>query len=141
MFCCLFTVILVFIVLVAIKENLDEDGNIKMKPNNLRDMFTESIINDRYNKIYESVIQTASTGQTKRDFTIMCIRRDNIICDNYNGYAEWWRSRSSDEIILKNDTRYKQIKIRVLQKLQSSFPGNNITKVHKSCCVTYTISW
>ncbi len=140
MFCYLF-IIIVITVLVVIEKNVDEDGNIKLTPNNLRDMFTESIITDRYNKIYDSVIQTANSGETKTDFTIMCIRKDNIICDNYNGYAEWWRSRSSDEIILKNDTRYKQIKIRVLQKLQSSFPGSNITKVHKNCCVTYTISW
>jgi len=138
------SIIYIGLVLYELEKNIDEDGNIKLTPNNLRDMYTERIITDRYNKIYDSIIQKASAGKTQSEFTIMCIRRDDTICDNYNGYDEWWRqyiSRNGGEIILKNDMRYKQIKKRILQKIHSSFPGSNITKDYKKCCSQYRIIW
>jgi hypothetical protein len=138
------SIIYIGFVLYELEKNIDEDGNIKLTPNNLRDMYTEKIITDRYNKIYDSIIQKASAGKTQSDFTIMCIRKDDSICDNYNGYDVWWRqyiSRNGGEIILKNDIRHKQIKIRILQKLQSSFPNSIIIKNYTNCCIQYSIIW
>jgi len=142
------------------EENVDDDANIKLTPKHLRDMFTETIISDQYDEIREAVIATAIIGFTHFDFTIMCMTNHYNICHDYNGYEAWymhatdldrfsWNSvkngirykQSEIGILLENNTRYKQIKTRVLQKIQSSFPGSNITKVYKGCCVTYTISW
>ncbi len=121
---------------------IDEDGNPILTNQHLRGMYVEGIVDDRYNKIYNHVIESAVKGKTNTDFTIMCIRNQHRICDNYDGYQEWWR-----RYILRNggeqlpNIQSKQIKKRVIEKLQKSFPDSNITKTFKNCCDTYNITW
>jgi len=74
----------------------------------------------------------------------MCIRSEHTICDNYDGYQEWWRRyilRNGGELIPKNDIRSEQVKMRVIEKIQTAFPDSNITKCYKNCCDTYNITW
>jgi len=123
---------------------IDEDGNPILTNQHLRGMYIEGIIDDRYNKIRDGVIESAVKGKTSADFTIMCIRSQHTICENYDGYQEWWRQyilRTDGEKIPKNNIQSEQIKIRIIQKIQHSFPGSNITKTFKNCCDTYNITW
>jgi hypothetical protein len=125
-------------------SNFDEDGNLRLSNQHLRGMYIEDIVDDRYNKIRDVVIENAVKGKTNVDFTIMCIRNQHTICDNYDGYQEWWRQyilRNGGEVIPKNNIQSEQIKIRIIQKIQHSFPGSNITKTFKNCCDAYNITW
>lgn len=90
------------------------------------------------------VIESAEKGKTNIDFTIMCIRNQYNNCDNYDGYQEWWRRyilRNGGDLIPKNDIRLEQIKMRIIEKIQNSFPDSNITKGYKNCCDAYNITW
>ena len=121
---------------------IDEDGNPILTKQHLRGMYIEDIVDDRYNKIRNGVIESAVKGKTNVDFTIMCIRNQHTICENYDGYQEWWR-----QYILRNggeqlpNIQSEQIKTRILEKLQTSFPDSNITKGYKNCCDVYNITW
>jgi len=123
-------------------NNFDEDGNPILTNQHLRGMYIEDIVDDRYNKIHNGVIENAVKGKTNVDFTIMCIRSQHMICDNYDGFKEWWR-----QYILRNggeqlpNIQSEQIKTRVIEKLQISFPDSNITKGYKNCCDAYNITW
>ncbi len=153
MFYCLcgsiiFMVIIMIIIMICVLSELgkyiDEDGNTILTTQHLRGMYIEDIIDDRYNKIRNGVIESAGKGKTNNDFTIMCIRSQNTICENYDGYQEWWGryiSRNGGEIIPKNNIQSEQIKMRVIEKIQNAFPDSNITKVYKNCCDTYNINW
>jgi hypothetical protein len=72
----------------------------------------------------------------------MCIRNQHTICENYDGYQEWWR-----QYILRNggeqlpNIQSEKIKTRVIEKLQNVFPDSNITKGYKNCCDQYRINW
>jgi hypothetical protein len=123
-------------------NNFDENGNLRLTNKHLRGMYIEDIVNDRYNKIHNGVIENAIKGKTNVDFTIMCIRNQHMICDNYDGFKEWWR-----QYILRNggeqlpNIQSEKIKTRVIEKLQNVFPDSNITKGYKNCCDTYNITW
>jgi hypothetical protein len=137
-------IIIIIYVLLELGKYIDKDGNLILTTQHLRGMYIEDIIDDRYNKIRNGVIESAGKGKTNNDFTIMCIRRQHTICDNYDGYQEWWRqyiSRKSGEIIPKNNIQSEQIKMRVIEKIQNAFPDSNITKGYKNCCDTYNINW
>ena len=123
---------------------IDEDGNPILTTQHLRGMYIDDIIDDRYNKIRNGVIESAVKGKTNIDFTIMCIRIEHTICDNYDGYQEWWRHyilRNGGEIIPKNNIQSEQIKMRVIEKIQNAFPDSNIKKGYKNCCDIYNITW
>jgi hypothetical protein len=132
---------------------IDEDGNPILTNQHLRGISTisnllyiEGIIDDRYNKIHNAVIESAINGKTDTGITIMCIRNHNkyTLCENYDGYQEWWSSyifRNGGELIPKNNIQSEQIKIRVIEKIQYAFPESNITKDYKNCCDTYNITW
>lgn len=127
-----------------IDENFDGDGNEIFTTQHLRGMYMEGIVDDRYNKIRNYVIGSAVGGKTSADFTIMCIRNQDMSCDNYDGYQRWWIrqiKKTGGELIPKNDIRSEQIKTRVIQKIQTAFPDSNITKSYENCCDTYNISW
>jgi hypothetical protein len=131
-------------VLSELGKYIDEDGNPILTTQHLRGMYIEDIIYDRYNKIRNDVIESAVKGKTNGSFTIMCIRSQDIICDNYDGYQEWWRhyiSKNGGEIIPKNNIQSEQIKMRIIEKIQNAFPDSNITKGYKNCCDTYNINW
>lgn len=137
-------VIIMICVLSELGKYIDEDGNPILTTQHLRGMYIDDIIDDRYNKIRNYVIESAVKGKTNANFTIMCIRIEHTICDNYDGYQEWWRRyilRNGGELIPKNDIRSEQIKIRVIEKIQNAFPDSNITKGYKNCCDTYNITW
>ena len=137
-------IIIIIYVLLELGKYIDKDGNLILTTQHLRGMYIEDIIDDRYNKIRNGVIESAGKGKTNNDFTIMCIRRQHTICDNYDGYQEWWRqyiSRNGGEIIPKNNIQSEQIKMRIIEKIQNAFPDSNITKVYKNCCDTYNINW
>jgi len=123
-------------------NNFDEDGNPILTNQHLRGMYIEDIVDDRYNKIHNGVIENAVKGKTNVDFTIMCIRSQHMICDNYDGFKEWWRQyilRNGGEQLL--NIQSEQIKTRIIDKLQNVFPDSNITKGYKNCCDTYNITW
>lgn len=148
MYCaCINIIIIVIFMICALYDfgsNFDEDGNLRLSNQHLRGMYIEDIVDDRYNKIRDVVIENAVKGKTNVDFTIMCIRNQHTICDNYDGYQEWWRQyilRNGGEVIPKNNIQSEQIKIRIIQKIQHSFPGSNITKTFKNCCDAYNITW
>jgi hypothetical protein len=137
-------VIIMIVFLSELGKYIDEDGNPILTNKHLRSMYIEDIIDDRYNKIRNGVIETAVKGKTHTDFTIMCIRSQHTICDNYDGYQEWWRQyilRNGGEELPKNNIQSEQIKTRVVEKLQTSFPDSNITKGYKNCCDQYRINW
>jgi hypothetical protein len=126
---------------------MDEDGNPILTTQHLRSMSTISnllYIGVIVDEIRNGVIESAFTGKTNTDFTIMCIRSQHTICENYDGYLEWWRQyilRNGGELIPKNNIQSEQIKTRVIQKIQNAFPDSNITKGYKKCCDTYNITW
>ena len=137
-------VIIMICVLSELGKYIDEDGNPILTTQHLRGMYVDDIIDERYNKMRNYVIESAVKGKTNADFTNLCIRSENTICDNYNGYQEWWRRyilRNGGELIPKNDIRSEQIKTIVIEKLQNAFPDSNITKGYKNCCDTYNITW
>ena len=137
-------VIIMICVLSELGKYIDEDGNPILTTQHLRGMYVDDIIDERYNKVRNYVIESAVKGKTNADFTNLCIRSENTICDNYNGYQEWWRRyilRNGGELIPKNDIRSEQIKTIVIEKLQNAFPDSNITKGYKNCCDTYNITW
>lgn len=149
MFCCLctsilFMVIIMIVFLSELGKYIDEDGNPILTTQHLRGMYIEGIIDDRYNKIRNGVIDNAVKGKMNIDFTIMCIRNQYNACENYDGYQEWWRRYiliNGGKLIPKNNIQSEQIKMRVIEKIQNSFPDNNITKGYKNCCDAYNISW
>ena len=141
--CIIFMVIIMIVFLSELGEYIDEDGNPRLTTQHLRGMYIDNIIDDRYNKIRNVVIESAVKGKTNIDFTIMCIRREDI-CNNYDGYQEWWRRyilRNGGELIPKNNIQSEQIKTIVIEKLQNAFPDSNITKGYKNCCDIYNINW
>ena len=140
----IFMVIIMIVFLSEIGKYIDEEGNPILTSQHLRGMYIDNIIDERYNKIRNYVIESAVKGKTNADFTIMCIRSEHTICDNYDGYQEWWRRyilRNGGELIPKNDIRSEQVKMRVIEKIQTAFPDSNITKGYKNCCDTYNITW
>ena len=161
MFCCLYSSILFIVIIMVIimismlseiGKYIDEDGNsiyedLILTTQDLRSMHT--IYNSLYidgivDVIRNGVIESAFTGKTNTDFTIMCIRNQYTICDNYDGYQIWWSHyilRNGGELIPKNNIQSEQIKTLVIQKIQNSFPDSNITKGYKKCCDTYNITW
>ena len=161
MFCCLYSSILFIVIIMVIimismlseiGKYIDEDGNsiyedLILTTQDLRSMHT--IYNTLYidgivDVIRNGVIESAFTGKTNTDFTIMCIRNQYTICDNYDGYQIWWSHyilRNGGELIPKNNIQSEQIKTLVIQKIQNSFPDSNITKGYKKCCDTYNITW
>jgi len=149
MFYCLcvsiiFMIIIMICVLSELGKYIDDDGNQILTTQYLRGMYIEDIIDGSYNNVRNGVIESASKGKTHGVFTIMCISSQNTICENYDGYQEWWGhyiSRNGGEIIPKNNIQSEQIKMRVIEKIQNAFPDSNITKVYKNCCDTYNINW
>jgi hypothetical protein len=163
MFYCLcgsiiFMVIIMICVLSELGKYIDDDGNQILTTQYLRGMYIEDIIDGSYNNVRNGVIESASKGKTHGVFTIMCIRSsdpngarknyygddNSYSCENYDGYQEWWGryiSRNGGEIIPKNNIQSKQIKMRIIEKIQNTFPDSNITKVYKNCCDTYNINW
>lgn len=140
----IFMVIIMIVFLSELGKYIDEDGNPILTNQHLRGMYVECIIDDRYNKIYNHVIESAVKGKTNTDFTIMCTRNQYNVCDNYDGYQVWWRQyilRNGGELIPKNNIKSEQIKMRVIEKIQNAFPDSNITKGYKNCCDAYNITW
>ena len=140
----LFIVIIMIVFLSELGKYIDEDGNPRLTTQHLRGMYIDNIIDDRYNKIRNGIIESAVKGKTNIDFPIMCLRNQYNNCDNYDGYQEWWRHyilRNGGELIPKNDIRLEQIKMRIIEKLQNAFPDSNITKGYKNCCDIYNIIW
>ena len=140
----IFMVIIMIVFLSELGKYIDEDGNPILTTQHLRGMYVDDIIDERYNKIRNYVIESAEKGKTNIDFTIMCIRNQYNNCDNYDGYQEWWRRyilRNGGELIPKNDIRLEQIKMRIIEKIQNSFPDSNITMGYKNCCDAYNITW
>ena len=145
----IFMVIIMIVFLSELGKYIDEDGNLRLTNQHLRGistisnlLYVEGIIDYRYNKIRNGVIENSVKGKTNVDFTIMCISNQHTICDNYDGYQQWWR-----QYILRNggeqlpNIQSEQIKTRVIEKLQKSFPDSNITKGYKNCCDVYNITW
>lgn len=167
MYCCLCaSIIIIVIILIStlsefgkyIDENFDGDRNEIFTTQHLRGMYIDGIVDDRYNIIRNYVIESAVKGKTIADFTIMCIRSpepngarknyygddNSYSCDNYDGYQRWWIhriKRTGGEVIPKNNIQSEQIKMRVIEKIQSAFPESNITKSYKNCCDIYNITW
>ena len=153
MFCCLCssTIIMVIIMVITmivflseLGKYIDEDGNPILTTQHLRGMYIDDIIDDRYNKIRNFVVESAVKGKTNVNFTIMCIWNQYNNCDNYDGYQEWWIrkiERNGGEIIPQNNIQSEQIKMRIIEKIQNAFPDSNITKGYTNCCDTYNITW
>ena len=130
------TVVLVLVVLNEIGKNINEDGDIILRPNQLRGMIVEDIVEKHYTGIYDTVIDGAVKGKTVAYFTIMCFQSEGIC--NYDGFQVWTQRRYKDS---KPNINQELVKTRLIEKLQSSFPGSNITKGYKNCCDQYRINW
>jgi hypothetical protein len=126
---CTSIIIIVLILVVVLYENgsyidengnyIDENGNEILTPNQLRGMYVEGVVYDRYTKIYNGVIQTAIEGKTNFNFTIMCIRpRRPGNCDNYDGYKEWLKAYGSDT---NSNIQPELVKTRVIEKYNQHF--------------------
>ena len=144
-------------VLSELGKYIDENGNEILTTQQLRGMYIEGIVDEIFTNIYDSVVKSAAKGKTTGSFTIMCIKSpdpngvkknyygddNSYSCDNYDGYQLWWIrqiKRTGDELLSKN-VQSEQIKIRVIEKLQTTFPDSNITKFYKNCCHQYRITW
>lgn len=144
-------------VLSELGKYIDENGNEILTTQQLRGMYIEGIVDEIFTNIYDSVVTSAAKGKTTGSFTIMCIKSpdpngakknyygddNSYSCDNYDGYQLWWIrqiKRTGDEPLSKN-VQSEQIKIRVIEKLQTTFPDSNITKFYKNCCHQYRITW
>jgi hypothetical protein len=141
MYRCLFIsitiiIVLVLVVLNEIGKNINEDGDIILTPNQLRGMIVEDIVEMHYSSIYDTIIDGAVKGKTVAYFTIMCFQSEGI-CD-YDGFQVWTQRRYKDS---KPNINQELVKTRLIEKLQSSFPGSNITKGYKNCCDQYKINW
>ena len=138
MYRCLFISIIIIIVLVLneIGKNINEDGDIILTPNQLRGMIVEDIVEMHYSSIYDTVIDGAVKGKTVAYFTIMCYQSQGIC--NYDGFQVWTQRRYKDS---NPNINQELVKTRLIEKLQSSFPGSNITKGYKNCCDQYRINW
>ncbi len=138
MYRCLFISIIIIIVLALneIGKNINEDGDIILTPNQLRGMIVEDIVEMHYTSIYDTVIDGAVKGKTVAYFTIMCYQSQGIC--NYDGFQVWTQRRYKDS---KPNINQELVKTRLIEKLQSSFPGSNITKGYKNCCDQYRINW
>ena len=141
MYRCLFIsitiiIVLVLVVLNEIGKNINEDGDIILTPNQLRGMIVEDIVEMHYTSIYDTVIDGAVKGKTVAYFTIMCFQSEGIC--NYDGFQVWTQRRYKDS---KPNINQELVKTRLIEKLQSSFPGSNITKGYKNCCDQYRINW
>ena len=138
MYRCLFISIIIIIVLVLneIGKYVNDDGDIILTPNQLRGMIVEDIVEMHYTSIYDTVIDGAVKGKTVAYFTIMCFQSEGIC--NYDGFQVWTQRRYKDS---KPNINQELVKTRLIEKLQSSFPGSNITKGYKNCCDQYRINW
>lgn len=141
MSCCLYisiiTIVLVLIVLNEIGKYINDDGDIILTPNYLRGMIVEDIVEKHYTSIYDTVIDGAVKGKTVAYFTIMCKKNEGT-CENYDGFQVWTQRRYKDS---KPNINQELVKTQLIQKLQTSFPGSNITKGYKNCCDQYRINW
>jgi hypothetical protein len=99
-------------------------------------MIVEDIVEMHYTSIYDTVIDGAVKGKTVAYFTIMCYQSQGIC--NYDGFQVWTQRRYKDS---KPNINQELVKTRLIEKLQSSFPGSNITKGYKNCCDQYRINW
>jgi len=133
---CIIIIVLVLVVLNEIGKYVNEDGDIILTPNQLRGMIVEDIVEKHYTSIYDTVIDGAVKGKTVAYFTIMCFQSEGI-CD-YDGFQVWTQRRYKDS---KPNINQELVKTRLIEKLQSSFPGSNITKGYKNCCDQYRINW
>ena len=133
---CIITVVLVLVVLNEIGNKINDDGDIILTPNQLRGMIVEDIVDKYYTSIYDTVIDSAVKGKTVAYFTIMCFQSKGI-CD-YDGFQVWTQRRYKDS---KPNINQELVKTRLIEKLQSSFPGSNITTGYKNCCDQYRINW
>ena len=140
MSCCLYisiiTIVLVLIVLNEIGKYINDDGDIILTPNYLRGMIVEDIVEKHYTSIYDAVIDGAVKGKTVAYFTIMCFQSEGIC--NYDGFQVWTQRRYKDS---KPNINRELVKTRLIEKIQSLFPGSNITKGYKNCCDQYRINW
>lgn len=133
---CIIIIVLVLVVLNEVGKYVNEDGDIILTPNQLRGMIVEDIVEMHYSSIYDFVIDAAIKGKTTVYFNIMCFQSEGI-CD-YDGFQVWTQRRYKDS---KPNINQQLVKTRLIEKLQTSFPGSNITKGYKNCCDQYRINW
>ena len=117
-------------------DNNPNYRNIIITPNQLRGMIVEDIVEMHYTSIYDTVIDGAVKGKTVAYFTIMCFQSEGI-CD-YDGFQVWTQRRYKES---KPNINQELVKTRLIEKIQTSFPGSNITKGYKNCCDQYRINW
>ena len=132
----LIIIVLVLVVLNEVGKYVNEDGDIILTPNQLRGMIVEDIVEMHYSSIYDTVVDGAIKGKTTVYFTIMCFQSEGI-CD-YDGFQVWTQRRYKDS---KPNINKELVKTQLIEKLQRSFPGSNITKGYKNCCDQYRINW
>jgi hypothetical protein len=126
-------------------DNTDYDDNPQMLSYQLRGLYIDSLVEDKFSYIHEHVIKSALNGKTTLNFTIMCLqlknKQDNK-CNNYDGYNEWLsREQRYDSIIIPKNINPTIIRNRVIHRLQKIFPDSNITKRNHNCCDYYEINW
>jgi hypothetical protein len=128
------------------QDNDDYDDNPQMLSYQLRGLYIDSLVEDKFSYIHEHVIKSALNGKTSLNFTIMCLqfknRKLDDKCNNYDGYNEWVsKEQNYNGIIVPKNINPKIIRNRVIQRLQYIFPDSNITKSQHNCCDYYKISW
>lgn len=120
------------------------DDNVEMLSYQLRGLYINSIVEDKFSYIHKHVIQTALNGKTSLNFTIMCIKfKDHPVegCNNYDGYNKWSLREQRYGIVVPKNINKNIIRNRIINKLQNVFPDSNITQSHHNCCDYYKITW
>jgi hypothetical protein len=128
------------------QDNDDYDDDPQMLSYQLRGLYIDSLVEDKFSYIQEHVIKSALNGKTSLNFTIMCLqlknKKSNDKCNNYDGYNKWvLKEQNYNTIKVPKNINPNIIRNRVIHRLQYIFPDSNITKRQHKCCDHYKISW
>jgi hypothetical protein len=144
----------------AIKNNVYDDyddyndynnmdyRSYTLSSNGFKHLYIKSIVEKKYNEIYNRVIDNKKKGNHYNYFAIACIEIKNKTqdeCREYDGYQKW--SKLHQKLFRNNKEDVTNfipyiIRNRVLHKLKNLKNLNKhitIRQIYKNCCDYYTI--
>jgi hypothetical protein len=110
-----------------------------------------------YGGIYQSIVESATRGNTDFRFSVKCDRPNyqTNVCDyrkgkqlfgssvdvvERNGHHMWLEGRS-DDVINKYKLSMDEYTTDIVKWIQETFPESTITSEFKDCCNRHTIRW
>ena len=75
-------------------DDYSDDNNYKININNLRKMYIKSIVEEKYNNIYNKLVNDEHIGKSHSNFSVVCVPIKNKTeeeCRIYDGYQKWYR--------------------------------------------------